>query len=128
MISSCILNELHSIPDVETVERDALWELRIVGIQNRVGDEVVGVALSMVILSNFQNQALKGLALDGESFESAVKLTENLVYFMENKVRVGHPKSTQNICRLFIAEFDREYLQHERYANKHLKKFQLPDK
>jgi hypothetical protein len=113
-VKSYINRELRDLGDVELVDYYPELELDIVAIeQTKKSDNKVGIVLSMVVISTFDNWYLLTV-VPASKKENADKATNNLDHFFDHWVMTGSTEDLRKLCNGIIADLDTEYLENMR--------------
>jgi len=119
-VSSYLNRELRSLNDVELVDDDYEWEIRICAIEIKMQTgQKAGFALSSVIIQTFYNRPLS-LWVKPRHLDYVLDLTSGLSYYPIQRLRVGGPEDLQEMCKDVIADFDTQRLKPRLPSQKNL--------
>lgn len=99
LITSYINRELRGLRDVEIVYKNPRWLLQVVALEiSTKGGYKSGVALSIVVLEQFDNSSLKSLMRETYEKDWVVAVTSNLYSLPNHWLRVGSEDDLRSIC------------------------------
>jgi hypothetical protein len=108
LVTSCIQRELRSLQDVEIVNSQQEWELKILAMEILTkGLHQAGIIMSVVILDKVHAYYKK----------HRYKTNPGEFYFYsytDNWLQVSTMKDLKNLCAKIVADFDTEYLENDR--------------
>jgi len=116
-VKSYINRELRSLKDVELVDTDPQWELRIVAMAIGPDDgDPVAVLFSVLVLDKFDNGIFSMFldALHKKTVDVLTDLTANLYEVSAQWLRIGSAEDTRSICNAIVADFDTQFLEEAR--------------
>lgn len=114
IVISYINRELRSLTDVELVDIDPKWEIKILAIESFTsGGYESGIIISAVILYCNENYVLKYTA-PNSCKDHLNEFLKPHYAFESNLVIVGPPEDLKKLCSKIVAEFDINYLEKAR--------------
>jgi len=117
-VTSYINRELRSLQDVELVDRDEEYELKIMAMElSDAGGYNFAIALSAVSLIKFPNQLLSNVVPNSYK-EAIVKLTSGLYYYPIQWLITGPTRDLRKLCSDVVATFDTESLEEGRQSHR----------
>lgn len=121
-VSSYMKRELLSLNDVELVDDNPEWEINVMALELRtVGGYKVGVAVSTVIISHYNNQLLADF-FQQKFKDTGLEMTSQLYLHPEHRLNIGLPDDLNKICRDIVGDFDTKYLEESRKDFRKMKK------
>jgi hypothetical protein len=121
LVSSYLNRELRSLNDVEIVDNNPDWEIEIVAMELKtVSGYKNGIAISTVILSPYNNQALSEF-FKPEFKESGLLITSGLSWYSDQMLNVDSSDNLQELCKTIVADFDSRELEPSRKFFRNLK-------
>lgn len=114
-IASYLKRELRSLGDVEIVENNSEWLIRIRAeeLLYENGVKAGAIAVSTVIVRPFDNRSFSRF-LQPKYKDVGSYFTSGLVSFYGQKLMLGPTSNLQEVCRNIIADFDSGILDGER--------------
>jgi len=123
-VSSYLTRELRSLNDVELVDNNAAWQIKVVALElENVGGYKTGVALATLIIAPYGNQILSGLFLP-KCKDDGLAMTSGLAYYPDDHVlKAGSTDHLQSLCKDIVTDFDKMYLEEDRRHLRQIKKY-----
>lgn len=122
LITSYINRELRGLRDVEIVYKNPRWLLQVVALEiSTKGGYKSGVALSIVVLEQFDNSYLKSLMRETYEKNLVDLVTSNLYSVPNHWLRIGSEDDLRSICDGIVADFDTKHLEEARRLLRRLK-------
>lgn len=122
LITSYINRELRGLRDVEIVYKNPRWLLQVVALEiTTKGGYKSGVALSIVVLEQFDNSLLKALMHETNQKDLVDLVTSNLYSVPDHWLRIGSEDNLRSICDGIVADFDTKHLEEARRLLRRLK-------
>lgn len=113
-VNSYMKRELLSLNDVELVDDNPEWEINVMALELfTVGGNKVGVAVSTVFISHYNNQLLSGF-FQQKFKDTGLEMTSHLYLHPEHRLNIGSPDDLNKICRDIVEDFDTKYLEESR--------------
>jgi voltage-gated potassium channel Kch len=123
LITSYITRELRTLRDVDVVDQffgrgDEVGPQYLISILAMkiftVGGNNTGVALSFVIKQPFENRIILENFLQPQVKDSILDVTDGLYYDGLHWLNTGPTNSLQDLCKVFVADFDSKVLEKDR--------------
>lgn len=122
LITSYINRELRGLRDVEIVYKNPRWLLQVVALEiSTKGGYKSGVALSIVVLEQFDNSYLKSRMRETYEKNLVDLVTSNLYSVPNHWLRIGSEDDLRSICDGIVADFDTKHLEESRRLLRRLK-------
>ena len=122
LITSYINRELRGLRDVEIVYKNPRWLLQVVALEiTTKGGYKSGVALSIVVLEQFDNSLLKALMHETNQKDLVDLVASNLYSLPDHWLRIGSEDNLRSICDGIVADFDTKHLEGARRLLRRLK-------
>ena len=113
-LSSYMRKELLSLNDVELVDEKPEWEINVTASELRtVSGYKVGVAVSTVIITHYDNQMLSDF-FQQKFKDTGLEMTSKLYLHPEQRLDIIPPDDLYKICRDIVEYFDTKYLDESR--------------
>lgn len=125
LVRSYLTRELRSIPDIILVNDDGDFNVTVVAMELSAGREILGIALSVVVLEAIPTSGLVSVAVAESGLEisqeqvfeistAAQQLDNGYGSLVTHRLLTGPQNSLQSRCQEIIADFDGELLESQR--------------
>ncbi len=115
--------ELRSIGDVVITEDEPRWVLDILITELKMkSGYTTGVAMSVVILDQFDNGFIAQYDIQQGVKELLLKVTKGLSFYPDHWLRVGSTEELRQMCNKLISDFDSKHLEQSRKIHQNIKK------